>query len=172
MPLKPGLSPRMIVMGVSGCGKSTVAHGLARAIGGRFFDGDDFHPAANIEKMSLGYPLDDADRWPWLTRVGEELARGDGIVVGACSALKRRYRDHVAAATGGQVLFLHLAGSRELIAERMAVREGHFMPPVLLDSQFAALEVPGEDEHAISIDIRSTVAEIVDAAVAAVTFRT
>lgn len=158
-------------MGVSGCGKSSVAEGVARALGGRFFDGDDFHPSANIEKMSRGAPLDDDDRWPWLMLVGEELARGDGVVVGACSALKRRYREHIAAATGEPVLFLHLAGSRDLIGERMAVREGHFMPPALLDSQFAALEPPGEDEHAITIDIRPTITEIVSATVAAVEAR-
>lgn len=171
MPLAPGLSHRIIVMGVSGCGKSTVAQGLARALGGRFFDGDDFHPPANIKKMSLALPLDDDDRWPWLTLVGAELGRGDGVVVGASSALKRRYRDNIAAAAGGQVSFVHLAGSREVIAERMAVREGHFMPPALLDSQFAALEPPGDDEQAITIDIRPTITEIVAAAAAAIQAR-
>lgn len=171
MSLGSHVGQRLIVMGVSGCGKSSVAHGLAQAIGGRFFDGDDFHPAANIKKMSLGHPLDDGDRWPWLSLVGEELGRGERVTVGACSALKRRYRDHIVKAAGGRVLFLHLAGSRELIAERMAVREGHFMPPTLLESQFAALEPLGEDEDAITIDIRPTISEIVTAAVAALEAR-
>jgi gluconokinase len=171
MSLVPDEGQRLIVMGVSGCGKSSVAQGLAQAIGGRFFDGDDFHPVANIAKMSLGQPLDDNDRWPWLTLVGEDLGRGERMTVGACSALKRRYRDHITKAAGGRVLFLHLAGSRELIAERMVVREGHFMPPALLDSQFAALEPPAEDEHAITIDIRPTILEIVTAAVAALEAR-
>lgn len=162
---------RMIVMGVSGCGKSSVAQGLASAVGGRFFDGDDFHPRANIEKMSQGRALDDEDRWPWLTLVGEELARGDGVVVGACSALKRRYRDHIVEATRGPVLFVYLAGSRDLIADRMAMREGHFMPPALLDSQFAALEPPGDDENTLTIDIGPTVREIVAAAVSALEMR-
>ena len=162
---------RIIVMGVSGCGKSTVAQGIARALGGRFFDGDDFHPRQNIEKMSRGEPLDDLDRWPWLTLVGEELERGEGIVVGACSALKRRYRDHIAAAAGAQVLFLHLSGSRSLIAERMAVREGHFMPPALLESQFTALEPPDQHENAITVDIQPTISEIVVEAVRALKAR-
>lgn len=95
MPLTPETGQRIIVMGVSGCGKSTVARGLVRAIGGRFFDGDDFHPAANIAKMSRGTALTDNDRWPWLTLVGAELGRGDGIVVGACSALKRLSLIHI-----------------------------------------------------------------------------
>ena len=155
----------IIVMGVSGCGKSTIAEGLAAAIGGRFFDGDHFHPQANIDKMSRGEPLTDDDRWPWLTLVGEELARGGGDVVGACSALKRIYRKHIAAMARAEVRFVHLSGSKELIADRMAARDGHFMPLSLLESQFAALEPPAGEPGAVTVDISpDTDAVITDAA--------
>ena len=141
------------MMGVSGCGKSTIAEGLAAAINGRFFDGDHFHPQANIAKMSRGEALTDDDRWPWLTLVGEELSRGAGDVVGACSALKQIYRQHIAAKAGVDVIFVHLSGTKELIADRMAARDGHFMPLSLLKSQFAAREPPAGEQGAITIDI-------------------
>ena len=143
----------IIVMGVSGCGKSTIAEGLAGAIGGRFFDGDHFHPQSNIDKMSRGEPLTDLDRWPWLTLVGQELSRGGGDVVGACSALKKIYRDHLRKTAGAPVTFVHLSGSVDLIAGRMAARDGHFMPLSLLESQFAALEPPAGEPGAITVDI-------------------
>ncbi len=140
-------------MGVSGCGKTTIGQALAEAYGGTFLDGDSFHPKANIEKMALGQALSDADRWPWLARFAREIAARPGLVVGGCSALRRSYRERIADAAGEPVLFVHLSGSRELIAGRMHRRRGHFMPASLLESQFAALEVPGPEELAISVDI-------------------
>lgn len=155
----------IIVMGVAGCGKSTIAEGLAAALGGRFFDGDHFHPKANIDKMSRGEPLTDTDRWPWLTLVGQELTRGGGDVVGACSALKQIYRRHIAKMAGAPVVFVHLSGSKELIARRMAARDGHFMPLSLLESQFAALEPPAGEPGAVTVDISpDTEAVIAEAA--------
>lgn len=138
-----------VVMGVSGCGKSTVGAAFAAAIGGRFVDGDDLHPPENVAKMSAGVPLTDADRRPWLDRVGATLT---GNVVVGCSALKRAYRNRIRA-VAGPVRFLHLAGSREVISARMAARPGHFMPLGLLDSQFAALEPLGPDEEGVTVDI-------------------
>lgn len=146
-----------VVMGVAGCGKSTVGAAFAAAIGARFIDGDDLHPAANVAKMSAGVPLTDDDRWPWLDRVADVLI---GNVVVGCSALKRRYRDRIRA-TAGPVRFLHLAGSRDVIAARMANRPGHFMPAALLDSQFAALEPPGPDEDAVTVDIDQPIAAVI-----------
>ena len=138
-----------VVMGVSGCGKSTVGAAFARAIDAQFVDGDDLHPPENVAKMASGQPLTDADRWPWLDRVGAALT---GDVVIGCSALKRAYRDRIRA-VAGPVRFLHLAGSREVIAARMAARPGHFMPLGLLDSQFAALEPLAPDEDGVTVDI-------------------
>ncbi len=151
-----------VVMGVAGCGKSTVGAAFAAAIGARFIDGDDLHPAANVAKMSAGVPLTDDDRWPWLDRVADVLT---GNVVVGCSALKRRYRDRIRA-TAGPVRFLHLAGSRDVIAARMANRPGHFMPAALLDSQFAALEPPGPDEDAVTVDIDQSIAAVIAALLA------
>ena len=151
-----------VVMGVSGCGKSTVGAAFAAAIGGRFIDGDDLHPPENVAKMSAGVPLTDADRWPWLTLVGATLT---GDVVVGCSALKRAYRDRIRA-VAGPVRFLHLAGSKAVIAARMAARPGHFMPLGLLDSQFAALEPPGPDEDAVTVDIDQSLDAIVAALLA------
>jgi gluconokinase len=145
--------PVLVIMGVSGCGKSTVAGLLAGRLGWDLAEGDDMHPAANIAKMSAGKPLDDADRWPWLARVAEWInthaTEGRPGVV-TCSALKRSYRDVL---RGPNVVFVFLSGSRELIARRLAARHGHFMPPTLLDSQFAALEPPDPDEQAITTEI-------------------
>lgn len=143
----------IVVMGVAGCGKSTVAAALAGALAGSFVDGDGLHPQANIAKMSRGEPLTDADRWPWLERFGRAIAGTEGRVVGACSSLKRAYRDRTRDAAGEPVLFVHLDGSRELIAGRMAARKGHFMPTSLLDSQFAALEGLQPDEGSLVADI-------------------
>lgn len=155
-------TPRlMIVMGVAGCGKSSVGEGLARALGGTFLDGDAFHPAANIAKMSRGQALTDADRWPWLDRLAHAMAGTQGLVIGGCSALRRAYRDRLTLSAGEAVLFLHLAGSRALIEARMAARKDHFMPVSLLDSQFATLELPAPDELALTIDIAPPVAEVI-----------
>jgi gluconokinase len=135
---------RFVVMGASGCGKSRIGAGFAAAKGLRFVDGDALHPAENIAKMSRGEPLTDADRAPWLRRVGEVLS--DDRVVIACSALKRSYRDLIRGAAGAEIVFLYLRGRRETLLARMTNREGHFMPPALLDSQLAILEEPEADE--------------------------
>jgi gluconokinase len=156
---------KMVVMGVSGCGKTTVGMALASQLGAAFFDGDDLHPAANIAKMSRGEPLTDDDRWPWLTQVAEVL-QGDGSRIVGCSALKRVYRDHIRQVAAGPVVFVHLAGARAVIEARMRARAGHFMPPALLDSQFATLEPPGLDEAAITVDIDQPVEAVIDAILA------
>ncbi len=143
---------RIIVMGVTSTGKSHMGAALAAALGGTFVDGDDLHPVANVEKMARGEPLNDADRAPWLDLVGQTLADTAPPAVIACSALKRAYRDRIRRATGA-VTFVYLTGPRDLIARRMAAREGHFMPVSLLDSQLATLEPPGADEAALVVDI-------------------
>ena len=150
----------VVVMGVSGSGKTTVGAALADALGLRFVDGDALHPAANVAKMAAGIPLGDADRAPWLDAIGAVLAAGPVVV--ACSALKRAYRDRLrAAAPGLQLVFLD--GDRALLASRMAARPGHFMPTSLLDSQLATLERPDHDEHALTADIAPPAEEIVTA---------
>ena len=145
----------LVVMGVAGSGKTTIARMLADRLGWRFQEGDALHPPANVAKMSAGTPLTDEDRWPWLHAIaavidGWRAEGASGIVT--CSALKRAYR---AILAGGRpdVRIVHLAGDKALIAARMAARKGHFMPTALLDSQFATLEPPGADEAPITIDI-------------------
>lgn len=144
----------IVVMGVSGVGKTTVGLRLAEALGARFVEGDKFHPAANIEKMSHGEALTDDDRKPWLERLAGELAadrdKGESVVL-ACSALKRRYRD-ILRAGHDDVDFVFLDADQAVIQKRLDARKGHFMPPSLLDSQFAALERPGADERAVRAD--------------------
>jgi gluconokinase len=134
---------KLVVMGVSGCGKSSLGAALAAALALPFTDADDLHPAANRAKMAAGQPLTDADRAPWLQAVGAVLAPNAGVV--ACSALRRAYRDRLRE-TAGPVQFLHLTAPRGVIALRLAARRGHFMPVALLESQFATLEplAPGE----------------------------
>jgi gluconokinase len=151
-------------MGVSGSGKTTVGVALAARLGLRFVDADELHPAANVEKMAAGIPLTDEDRWPWLDAVGAVLATGDVVV--ACSALRRVYRDRLRDAAPGLIL-VYLHGDRELLAERMGHRPGHFMPASLLDSQLATLEPPADDEHAFSFDVAEPVDAIADAAAGA-----
>lgn len=153
---------RVVIMGVSGCGKSSVGEGLAARLGLSYCDGDDLHPAANVAKMRAGTPLTDDDRWPWLDLVAKTLATKAPVIVG-CSALRRVYRDRLRAGAGGRVHFIHLTGSRELIVGRMTARTGHYMPPSLLDSQFAALEPPAPEE-ALTIDIDQPLAAIITAA--------
>ncbi|MGE0420608.1 MAG: gluconokinase [Reyranellaceae bacterium] len=149
-----------IVMGVSGSGKSTVGKLIAQKLGAHYAEGDSFHPPENVAKMRSGHPLDDNDRAPWLEAMAAAIrdwnARSETVVL-SCSALKRRYRDVLR--TGGDVQFIHFAGDKDLIASRLAGRKGHYMPPSLLDSQFAALEPPGKDE-AITIGIDGTPEEI------------
>jgi gluconokinase len=149
-------------MGVSGCGKSSVGAGLAQRLGIAFRDGDDLHPAGNVEKMRAGIALTDADRWPWLDRVAATLRETAPVVV-ACSALRRAYRDRIRTWAGGPVQFLYLAGSRDLVASRLAARGGHYMPPALLDSQFAVLEPPDPDE-ALTLDIDQPLDALIRAA--------
>ena len=147
----------VVIMGVSGSGKSTVGAALARELGWTLIDGDDLHPPANVAKMAAGIPLTDDDRWPWLDRIVDELrlvtADGRSVVL-ACSALKQRYRDRLELA--GDVRFVHLRGDAETIAARLATRQHRYMPATLLGSQFATLEVPGD---AIDVDIRASVDE-------------
>lgn len=147
---------RYVIMGVSGCGKSSIGAAFAVAIGGLFIDGDDLHPAANVAKMASGQPLGDADRAPWLIKIGQALQICTGPVVIGCSALKRRYRDVIRAEAGQPVMFVHLAGTQSVLLSRMAARTGHFMPPSLLESQLAALEPPGSDEAAVTVNIDQT----------------
>lgn len=158
---------RVVIMGVAGCGKSSVGEGLAVRLGVPYRDGDDLHTPAAVEKMRAGIALTDEDRWPWLDRVAELLAAEAPVIVG-CSALKRVYRDRIRAGAQGPVRFVHLAGSRAVIEARMAARTGHYMPTSLLDSQFAALEAPGPDE-AVTVDIDQPLEAIVDAIAADLT---
>ncbi|MEE1740882.1 gluconokinase [Streptomyces sp. BE147] len=157
----------VVVMGVAGTGKTTIGPLLATALGVPYAEGDDFHPAANIAKMSAGTPLDDADRLPWLDAIGRWAhgRAGLGGVVSS-SALKRVYRDRLRAEAPDAV-FLHLTGDRALIEGRMADRRGHFMPAALLDSQFATLEPLGRDEAGVAVDVSGTPEEITQRAVAA-----
>lgn len=154
----------IVVMGVSGCGKTTIGALVADELGLPFTDGDSLHPLENIAKMAAGTPLDDDDRLPWLETVGRELAGSpDGLVV-ACSALRRSYRDAIRA-KAPHVLFLHLDGSREVLGSRLEGRSGHFMPAALLDSQLATLEPLGADEAGVVIDISAPVPALVGNAV-------
>ena len=152
----------VVMMGVSGSGKSTVAALLAAALGCQFQEGDDLHPRANVEKMRSGTPLTDADRMPWLRKIAEEIdgwrGRGECGVV-TCSALKRSYRD-IIIGDRHDVALVYMKGSRELIHQRMVARHEHFMPVALLDSQFATLEEPTPDEHPIIADVSGKPADI------------
>jgi gluconokinase len=154
----------LIVMGVSGSGKTTVASELAGRLHWTFEDGDRFHPKSNVEKMRAGHPLTDEDRWPWLNAIADEIERvcaARGHVVVACSALKRAYRD-VLLRGRDDVRFVFLNGTQQLIAQRLALRKDHFMPAGLLDSQFRTLEPPDADENALDVPIDAPVDTIVD----------
>ena len=145
----------IIVMGVSGSGKSTLAALLAARLGCTFLEGDAFHSAAAVAMMQAGHPLSDADRWPWLDRIGAALAvemAAHGVAVAACSALKRVYRDRLARGVAAPMRFVLLDGDADTLRLRMRARAGHFMPPSLLDSQLATLERPGADECALILD--------------------
>jgi gluconokinase len=151
----------IVVMGVSGSGKSTVGSALAQRLRVPFVDADTLHPPSNIAKMSAGEPLTDEDRYPWLERVGEWLTRHHGGGVVSCSALKRKYRDQLRTHCAS-IEFLYLSGSPEVIGTRMAARPGHFMPAALLQSQFDALEPLGVGEAGVTADISQGVENIVD----------
>lgn len=159
--------PVVVVMGVAGVGKTTVARLVAQRLGTPYAEADDFHPEANIAKMSAGIPLDDADRWPWLQRIAEwmsERAReGTGGVV-TCSALKRGYRDALRVGYP-DAFFLHLSGNRGLIGDRMSHRTGHFMPTSLLDSQFEILEPLQPDEKGAVLNVGHSPDQLADEAV-------
>jgi gluconokinase len=157
-------APVLVVMGVAGAGKTTVGRQLADRLGLAFIEGDDLHPSANVAKMSAGQPLADEDRWPWLERIAARLreARQDGSgAVVACSALKRSYRDRLRRAAPG-LLFVHLAGSRQMLAERLAARVGHFMPAALLDTQLSTLEAPGGESGVMEVGIGEPIGRICD----------
>ena len=158
--------PVLVIMGVSGSGKSTVAAILAGQLGWDLEEGDDLHPAANVAKMASGQPLTDEDRWPWLAIVGRELAAAgpDGLVL-ACSALRSSYREAIREQAPDTV-FLHLHGSKEVLTARTEGRTGHFMPPALLDSQLATLEPLQADEAGVVVDIAAPVAAVVEHAMA------
>jgi gluconokinase len=161
---KPRTDCAIIVMGVSGSGKSTIGERLADRLGWTYEDGDSYHPPGNVAKMHAGHPLTDDDRWPWLKAIADaidrETAAGQRMVI-ACSALKRAYRDVIVHGRD-DVRIVYLKGSRELIARRLKARKGHFMPPDLLDSQFATLQEPTANEGAIVVDIDASIEAIVD----------
>ncbi|GGF38310.1 gluconokinase [Marmoricola endophyticus] len=161
------MSARVVVMGVSGSGKTTVAEKLADRIGAALVEGDDLHPQANRDKMRSGTPLTDDDRWPWLDRVAAALESTDGPVVVTCSALKRAYRDRLRAGAPG-TFFVHLDGDPQLLKDRQAAREGHFMPPSLMDSQLDTLEQLGADEAGVRLDVAAPPERLADEAAAAV----
>lgn len=156
----------IVVMGVSGSGKSTVGAALAQRLRVPFADADDFHPPANIAKMTAGHPLDDDDRYPWLESIGEWLAAREAGGVMSCSALKRKYRDQMRRHRA-DVEFLHLAGTLEVIGRRQASRPGHFMPAALLASQFSTLEPLESDERGIAIDVGQDIDSIIEEFIAA-----
>lgn len=152
----------IVVMGVAGCGKSTIGAALAERLGAEFLDGDSLHPPqTNIDKMASGTPLNDDDRAPWLAEIGRRFPASNSALVIACSALKRSYRDIIRSADPS-VVFVHLHGTRELLNARMTARPGHFMPPSLLESQLTTLEPLQDDEAGIVVDIATSVEDIVD----------
>lgn len=155
----PAIMTQIVVMGPSGSGKSTVGEALARSLNAEFTDADDLHPASNVEKMRAGIPLDDNDRWPWLTTVGEELGARDSSVI-ACSALKRSYRDKIRE-QAPNAYFVELVVDAELLHQRVSNRPGHFMPASLVLSQLETLEQLGTDEPGLQISATMPVSAIV-----------
>ena len=156
---QPVSDPAVVVMGVSGAGKTTVGRALAQALGAEFIDGDDLHSDAARAKMTAGVALTDDDRWPWLDRVGAELASGGRVV--ACSALKRAYRDRIRAAAGRALRFVYLVADMEAMRRRVAARPGHYMPASLIDSQFAALEPPRDEPDVVELSAEADLAKTI-----------
>jgi gluconokinase len=147
--MRPG---PIIVMGVSGCGKTTAGEALARHFGLPYIEGDALHPAANVAKMASGTPLNDDDRWPWLDEIGASLKAHRGGAVATCSSLKRVYRDRLRETAGGGLRFMFLKCSRDVLEQRMQARKGHFMPPSLLASQLATLEDPSGEAGVVTVN--------------------
>lgn len=157
--------PVLVLMGVSGSGKSTVAGILAGALKWDLQEGDDLHPQSNVEKMSSGEPLTDEDRWPWLETIAEwirEHTENEEPGIITCSALKRRYRDVLAEGSGSDVVFVHLAGTKERLSGRLNARMDHFMPSSLLDTQLSTLEPIESDENAIVVDVGPKPAKVAE----------
>ncbi len=142
----------IIVMGVSGCGKTTAGEALALHFGVTYIEGDALHPAENVAKMAGGTPLNDDDRWPWLEKIGAALKTHRGGAVATCSSLKKMYRDMLRATAGDGLRFVFVKCSKEVLEERMQARKGHFMPPSLLASQLAALEDPGGEAGVVTVN--------------------
>lgn len=155
----------IVVMGVCGCGKTSVGERLASTLGCRFIEGDSRHPVANVEKMRQGIPLEDVDRWPWLEVLGGELGKDEQTIV-SCSALKRSYRDMLRKRAGRPITFVFLQGARALLLSRMGAREGHYMPLSLLDSQLATLELPQSERDVVTVEIDQPLERIVHDAIA------
>ena len=154
------LPPILVVMGVSGCGKTVVGTALAKRLGCPFLEGDALHPSANITKMSSGVPLNDEDREGWMIALKEAMEIHPGRTVLSCSALKKKHRDYLSDFSR-LVIFLHLAGERSLLVKRISNRKGHFFGPKLLGSQIEALEPPGKNENAITLQINDSIENIV-----------
>ncbi len=154
----------LLMMGVSGSGKTTIAAGVAQQLGWPLLEGDSFHPPANVAKMHAGHPLTDEDRWPWLRAIAAAIdakrAAGESAVV-ACSALKHVYRN-ILVGDRPDVVLIYLKGSKALIGQRLAARKGHYMPASLLDSQFATLEEPAPDEHALVVSVDAAPAALIE----------
>ncbi|MDB2389708.1 gluconokinase [Alphaproteobacteria bacterium] len=165
-----GLKPvrLFVLMGVAGCGKSTFGAMLADRKNATYIEGDDFHPSANLAKMSAGKPLRDDDRWPWLDAVATQMIIPTGIVFTGCSALRKDYREYLLRRAGMSLHFIYLIAKRAMIANRMASRDGHFMPSSLIDSQFAALEVPDDKEPASHIDTNGSKDAVIDRIIATI----
>lgn len=161
---RPCKMNHFVVLGVTGCGKSTVAELLAERLNGEKIEADDLHGVGNIEKMQRGEALTDEDRWPWLARVGEAMKNSRAPVLVSCSALRRSYRQFLIDSTQVPIGFIHLHAEREVIVERMSGREGHFMPLSLLDSQLKTLELLESDEDGVVINVAQPIQQVIDTA--------
>lgn len=151
----------IIVMGVSGSGKSTVGEQLAAALDLPFLEGDSLHPKANVDKMASGVPLQDEDRWPWLDTIGERIMAAENGIIVSCSSLKKSYRDRLRSASNGPLLFVFLDGSFDVLYEHMGHRTGHFMPVTMLESQLATLESPVGEPFVFRADVADPIQKIV-----------